>query len=213
MGSDYMNNKDKKRNAKIATGLTISALVWAGVITGIVLRSANKHSSQYFDKYYEYTKDGNLIIKVRLFAKDSDSNQKIYAIFNLNNLSINKITTTRYIPLIIFFIFHTNYSKNKFPKNIVIEKDNINIKFNIENNIDFLLNEKINPIIPNIGHIKNVLNPNGFNSVNLFSIFIGRLYETINTITPITNVYFSILSFNILSFLILLLIYLLFYSL
>ncbi len=81
MGSDYMNNKDKKRNAKIATGLTISALVWAGVITGIVLRSANKHSSQYFDKYYEYTKDGNLIIKVRLFAKDSDSNQKIYAIF------------------------------------------------------------------------------------------------------------------------------------
>ena len=96
---------------------------------------------------------------------------------------------------------------------MVIEKDNINIKFNIENNIDFLLNEKINPIIPNIGHIKNVLNPNGFNSVNLFSIFIGRLYETINTITPTTNVYFSILSFNILSFLILLLIYLLFYSL
>lgn len=36
-----MNNKNKKRNAKIATGLTISSLIWAGVITGIVLRFAN----------------------------------------------------------------------------------------------------------------------------------------------------------------------------
>lgn len=76
-----MNNKNKKRNAKIATGLTISSLIWAGVITGIVLRFANQHSNQIFSKYYEYTKDGNLIIKVRLFTRDNDINQKIYAIF------------------------------------------------------------------------------------------------------------------------------------
>ena len=99
--------------------------------------------------------------------------------------------------MFLFFTFHTNYLKSKFPTSIVIGKDNINIKFNIENNIDFLLNEKINPIIPNIGHRKIVLKPNGFNCVNLSNKFTGRIYEITNTNIPSTNVYFPILVLSI----------------
>ena len=50
--------------------------------------------------------------------------------------------------------------------NIVIGKDNSNNKFKKANNIDFLFMDDIKPIIPSIGHIKIVLIPKGFNSVN-----------------------------------------------
>lgn len=76
--------------------------------------------------------------------------------------------------------------------NIVIGKDNSNNKFKKANNIDFLFMENIKPIIPSIGHIKIVLIPKGFNSVNLFNKSTGRIYEITNIIMPSTNVYFSI---------------------
>lgn len=76
--------------------------------------------------------------------------------------------------------------------NIVIGKDNSNNKFKKVNIIDFLFMDDINPIIPSIGHIKIVLIPKGFNSVNLFNKSTGRIYEITNIIMPSTNVYFSI---------------------
>lgn len=82
--------------------------------------------------------------------------------------------------------------KSKFPMNIVIGKDNTNNKFKKTNSIDFLFMADIKPIIPSIGHIKIVLIPKGFNSVNLFNKSTGRIYEITNIIMPNTNVYFSI---------------------
>ena len=82
--------------------------------------------------------------------------------------------------------------KSKFPMNIVIGKDNTNNKFKKTNSIDFLFMADIKPIIPSIGHIKIVLIPKGFNSVNLFNKSTGRIYEIINNIMPSKNVYFSI---------------------
>lgn len=76
--------------------------------------------------------------------------------------------------------------------NIVIGKDNTNNKFRKTNSIDFLFMDDIKPIIPSIGHIKIVLAPKGFNSVNLFNKFTGRIYEITNIIMPSKNVYFSI---------------------
>lgn len=57
--------------------------------------------------------------------------------------------------------------------NIDIGNDITNRKFKIPNKIDFSLIENIIPIIPTTGQIKIVLNPNGFNSVNLENISIG----------------------------------------
>ena len=94
--------------------------------------------------------------------------------------------------MFLLFTFYTNYLKSIFPMNIVIGKDNSNNKFKKANNIDFLFMDDIKPIIPSIGHIKIVLIPKGFNSVNLFNKSTGRIYEITNIIMPSTNVYFSI---------------------
>lgn len=68
--------------------------------------------------------------------------------------------------MFLIFTFYTNYLKSVFPMNIVIGKDKSNNKFKKANSIDFLFMDDIKPIIPSIGHIKIVLIPKGFNSVN-----------------------------------------------
>lgn len=70
--------------------------------------------------------------------------------------------------------------------------------------MDLLFIEKINPIIPSIGHMKIVLIPIGLICVKLLNIFVGTKYEIIYMINPIKNMYkpillflFSLLLFNI----------------
>ena len=65
------------------------------------------------------------------------------------------------------------------------------------NCIDFLFKENINPIIPRTGHINIVLMSKGFNSVNLFNKFIGKIYDITKTTIQSGIVCFSKLILSI----------------
>lgn len=72
-----MSVQSKKKNKRKLLVLGLMTMVWSGVITGIVLRDYHKGPNY---SYYEYTNDGDLIIKVFL-KKDDNTPKQVVAVF------------------------------------------------------------------------------------------------------------------------------------